>query len=76
MKVLLGIMKDNLGMHVSRYKQWEVLPASKFSGQWFKFAVGNELLESFIIGTKYTDEDLMEYEKQGYQIIDIPRNVT
>lgn len=59
-------------MHVSRYKQWEVLPASKFSGQWFKFAVGNELLESFIIGTKYTDEDLMEYEKQGYQIIDIP----
>ena len=32
-------------MHVSRYKQWEVLPASKFSGKWFKFAVGNELLE-------------------------------
>lgn len=59
-------------MHVSRYKQWEVLPASKFSGKWFKFAVGNELLESFIIGTQYTEEQLMEYEKQGYQIIDIP----
>ena len=59
-------------MHVSRYKQWEVLPASKFSGKWFKFAVGNELLESFIIGTQYTDEQLKEYEKQGYEIIDIP----
>ena len=59
-------------MHVSRYKQWEVLPASKFSGNWFKFAVGNELLESFIIGTEYTEDQLKEYEKQGYQIIDIP----
>ena len=59
-------------MHVSRYKQWEVLPASKFSGKWFKFAVGNELLESTIIGTDYTDEQLKEYEKQGYEVIDIP----
>ena len=55
-------------MHVSRYKQWEVLPASKFSGNWFKFAVGNELLESFIIGTEYTDDQLKEYEKQ-YKVI-------
>ena len=42
-------MKDNHGMHVSRYKQWEVLPASKFSGEWFKLAVGNDTLESYIM---------------------------
>lgn len=62
-------------MHVSRYKQWEVLPASKFSGKWFKFAVGNELLESKILGVlgkDISDDDIKEAEKQGYDVIDIP----
>ena len=50
--VLESFIRDNEGepgMHVSRYKQWEVLPASKFSGNWFKIAVGNELLTSYIM---------------------------
>lgn len=59
-------------MHVSRYKQWEVLPASKFSGEWFKLAVGNELLSSYIMGANVTDEEVKEAEKQGYQVIDVP----
>lgn len=59
-------------MHVSRYKQWEVLPASKFSGKWFKFAVGNELLESRILGTNVPEEVIKDAEKQGYEVIDIP----
>ena len=62
-------------MHVSRYKQWEVLPASKFSGKWFKFAVGNDMLESKILGVLGKDikeEDIMEAERQGYEIIDVP----
>ena len=62
-------------MHVSRYKQWEVLPASKFSGKWFKFAVGNEMLESRILGVlgkDVSEDDIIELEKQGYEVIDIP----
>lgn len=59
-------------MHVSRYKQWEVLPKSKFSGEWFKLAVGNDTLESYIMPLDVTDEQIKEAEKQGYQVIDIP----
>ena len=73
--VLESFIRDNEdqeGMHVSRYKQWEVLPASKFSGKWFKFAVGNELLSSYIMGTDPEEEQILEAEKQGYQVIDIP----
>ena len=73
--VLESFIRDNEGqpgMHVSRYKQWEVLPASKFSGKWFKFAVGNDVLESYIMGTNITEEQVKEAEKQGYQVIDIP----
>lgn len=73
--VLESFIKDNEGqpgMHVSRYKQWEVLPASKFSGEWFKLAVGNELLSSYIMGTNVSDEEVKEAEKQGYQVIDVP----
>lgn len=73
--VLESFIRDNEGqpgMHVSRYKQWEVLPASKFSGKWFKLAVGNELLQSYIIGTQYTEETIKEAEMKGYQVIDIP----
>ena len=73
--VLESFIRDNEGqpgMHVSRYKQWEVLPASKFSGKWFKLAVGNELLQSYIMGTNITKEQVEEAEKQGYQVIDVP----
>ena len=73
--VLESFIRDNEGqpgMHVSRYKQWEVLPASKFSGKWFKLAVGNELLSSYIMGTNVTDEQVKEAEEQGYQVIDVP----
>lgn len=73
--VLESFIRDNEGqpgMHVSRYKQWEVLPASKFSGKWFKLAVGNELLSSFIVGTEYTEDYIKELEEQGYDVIDVP----
>ena len=60
-------------MHVSRYKQWEVLPASKFSDRstWFKLAVGNELLSSYIMGYP-TKEEVQEAEMKGYEVIDVP----
>ena len=67
--VLESFIRDNEGqpgMHVSRYKQWEVLPASKFSGQWFKIAVGNELLTSYIMGVNPTEEEIKEAEMKGY----------
>lgn len=73
--VLESFIRDNEGqpgMHVSRYKQWEVLPASKFSGEWFKLAVGNELLQSYIMGTNVTDEQVKEAEMKGYEVIDVP----
>ena len=73
--VLESFIRDNEdepGMHVSRYKQWEVLPSTKFSGKWFKLAVGNEMLQSYIIGTQYTEESIKEAEMKGYQVIDIP----
>ena len=73
--VLESFIRDNEGqpgMHVSRYKQWEVLPASKFSGKWFKIAVGNEFLTSYIMGTSVTDEQIKEAEMKGYTVIDVP----
>lgn len=73
--VLESFIKDNEGqpgMHVSRYKQWEVLPKSKFSGKWFKLAVGNELLTSYIMGINPSEEEIKEAEKKGYEVIDIP----
>ncbi|WP_304393358.1 hypothetical protein [uncultured Clostridium sp.] len=73
--VLESFIKDNEGqpgMHVSRYKQWEVLPASKFSGEWFKLAVGNDTLESYIMPLDVSQEQIAEAEKQGYEVIDIP----
>ena len=73
--VLESFIRDNEGqpgMHVSGYKQWEVLPASKFSGKWFKIAVGNELLTSYIMGVEVTDEQIKEAEMMGYTVIDVP----
>lgn len=73
--VLESFIRDNEGepgMHVSRYKQWEVLPASKFSGKWFKIAVGNELLTSYIMGVNVSDEEVKEAEMKGYTVIDVP----
>ena len=73
--VLESFIRDNEGqpgMHVSRYKQWEVLPASRFSGKWFKIAVGNELLSSYIMGTSVTEDQVREAEMKGYEVIDVP----
>lgn len=73
--VLESFIRDNEGqpgMHVSRYKQWEVLPASKFSGNWFKIAIGNEFLTSYIMGTNVSDSQVKEAEMQGYTVIDVP----
>ena len=73
--VLESFIRDNEGepgMHVSRYKQWEVLPASKFSGKWFKIAVGNELLTSYIMGVNISEEEVKEAEMKGYTVIDVP----
>lgn len=76
--VLESFIRDNEGqpgMHVSRYKQWEVLPASKFSGKWFKLAVGNELLSSYIMGTNVTQQQVKEAEEKGYTVIDCPLEI-
>lgn len=76
--VLESFIRDNEGqpgMHVSRYKQWEVLPASKFSGKWFKLAVGNELLSSYIMGTNVTEQQVKEAEEKGYTVIDCPLEI-
>ncbi len=73
--VLESFIRDNEGqpgMHVSRYKQWEVKPLSMFSGKWFKLAVGNELLTSYIMGTNVSKEEIEEAEMKGYEVIDIP----
>lgn len=73
--VLESFIRDNEGqpgMHVSRYKQWEVLPASKFSGKWFKIAVGNELLTSYIMGESVSQEEVQKAEEKGYTVIDVP----
>lgn len=73
--VLESFIRDNEGqpgMHISRYKQWEVLPASKFSGKWFKLAVGNELLQSYIMGVNPSKEEIAHAEEQGFEVIDIP----
>ena len=73
--VLESFIRDNEGqpgMHVSRYKQWEVWPADRFSGKWFKLAVGNDLLQSYIMGTKCTEEEVKAAEAKGYDVIDCP----
>ena len=73
--VLESFIRDNEGqpgVHISRYKQWEVLPASKFSGKWFKIAVGNELLTSYIMGVNPSEEEIKEAEEKGYTVIDVP----
>lgn len=76
--VLESFIRDNEGqpgMHVSRYKQWEVLPASKFSGEWFKIAVGNELLTSYIMGVNPSEEEIKEAQEKGYTVIDVPKEM-
>lgn len=73
--VLESFIRDNEsqpGMHVSRYKQWEVLPADRWSGKWFKLAVGNDLLPSYIIGENPDPEVVESAERHGYQIMDVP----
>ena len=73
--VLESFIRDNEGqpgMHVSRYKQWEVLPASKFSGKWFKIAVGNEYLVSYVMGVNVSEEEVKDAEMKGYTVIDVP----
>ena len=73
--VLESFIRDNEsqpGMHVSRYKQWEVLPADRWSGKWFKLAVGNDLLPSYIIGENPDPEVVENAERHGYQIMDVP----
>lgn len=47
------------------------ITASKFSGKWFKIAVGNELLTSYIMGVEVTDEQI-KGEMMGYTVIDVP----
>ena len=65
-------MKMNHGTHVSRYKQWEVLPKHKWSGKWFKLAVGNDVLQSYILGENVTTDVINDAERRGYQVIDVP----
>lgn len=73
--VLESFIRDNESepsMHVSRYKQWEVLPADRWSGKWFKLAVGNDVLPSYILGENPSQEIIENAERHGYQIMDVP----
>lgn len=73
--VLESFIRDNEnreGMHVSRYKQWEVKPARFWSGKWFKLAVGNDTLQSYIMSRTVTQEEVENAEAQGYNVIDCP----
>lgn len=74
--VLESFIRDNQdqpGMHVSRYKQWEVLPANRFSKERFKIAVGNDYLTSYIMGFNPSQEEVEKAKDKGYEIIDVPK---
>lgn len=53
--------------------QWKILPKSMFSNEVFHFTVGDRYKKGFVIPEETDDEaHRLEYEKQGYQVIEAP----
>lgn len=61
--------KDKPNFYVADAKIWDVKPMGVYSGKKFNLAVGGSNLPSKIIPD---DEDPIAYEKQGYEVIQVP----
>lgn len=61
--------KDKPYFYVADAKIWDVKPMGVYSGKKFNLAVGGSNLPSKIIPD---DEDPIAYEKQGYEVIQVP----
>lgn len=57
------------GIYIVDAKIWQTKPEGTYSGKWFKIAIGGLYKSSKIIED---NEDPSDYERQGYQIMDIP----
>lgn len=61
--------KDKPNFYVADAKIWDVKPMGVYSGKKFNLAVGGSNLPSKIIPD---DEDPIAYEKQGYEVMQVP----
>lgn len=64
-------MKDQPNFYMIDDKIWNIVPPEKtgYSGKMFNLAIGGDILPSKVIGD---DEDINDYVKQGYQIMEVP----
>ena len=64
-------MKDEPYFYMVDDKVWNIVPPEKtgYSGKMFKLAIGGDILPSKIIPD---NEDVEDYIKQGYNIMDVP----
>lgn len=61
--------KDKQGVYVVDAKLWEVKPEQTYSGKMFNVAIGGNTRSSRIIRE---DEDVNEYMRQGYEVLEVP----
>lgn len=65
----------NASMYLVDEPQWKVLPPSMFSDRTFYIAVGDRYRKGFVIDDKNSDDQhLKEYESEGYQVLEVPRD--
>ena len=66
--------EESKNMLVVDKPQWIVKPKGTYSEQTFKVAVGNRLLESYIVPKDFENDEkfLKDITEQGYNIIDVP----
>lgn len=64
-------MKDQPNFYMVDDKVWNIVPREKtgYSGKMFNLAIGGDILPSKIIPD---DETIEDYEKQGYDILQVP----
>ena len=64
-------MKDNPNFYIVDDKIWNIVPPEKtgYSGVMFNLAIGGDILPSKIVKD---DEDIEDYKKQGYEIMEVP----
>lgn len=64
-------MKNNPNFYIVDDKIWNIVPPEKtgYSGNMFNLAIGGDILPSKIIKD---NEDIEEYKKQGYEIMEVP----
>lgn len=64
-------MKDQENFYIVDDKVWNIVPQEKtgYSGKMFNLAIGGDILPSKVIPD---DEDVEEYIKQGYEILEVP----